>query len=76
MGLCALIALSNRSMRSFAGQQAMLISFNQQRRTIRPFSDEPLSRILFHVLNLPILEISGVFPPWPDRLREWIRRAV
>jgi hypothetical protein len=64
------------AMHAFTGRQDLLIAAAGQHLPQGPFTEESLSQVLLNRLNLPILEVSGIYPPWPSRLRGWIRRSL
>jgi hypothetical protein len=64
------------AVRPFVGRHDLLIAVAGQRLPDSAFARDSLSQALLHTLNLPILEIAGVFPVWHARLAGWIRRAL
>jgi len=63
------------ALRAFAGRSDLLIVAD--RSFARPVpGGRSLSQVLLNTLNLPILEITGIYPPWPARLAAWIRRGL
>lgn len=64
------------AMRAFAGRHDLLVTTTGQYFSQGALTGQPLSQILLNTLNLPILEITGIFPPWPARLASWITRGL
>jgi hypothetical protein len=63
------------ALRAFAGHSDLLIAADQSLAQAVP-AGRSLNQVLLNTLNLPILEITGIYPPWPARLVAWIRRGL
>lgn len=63
------------ALRAFAGRSDLLIAADRSLSQSAP-SDRALSQVLLNTLNLPILEITGIYPPWTTRLAGWIKRGL
>lgn len=63
------------ALRAFAGRSDLLIAADQS--LAQPAAaGRSLSQVLLNSLNLPILEITGIYPSWPARLAAWFKRGL
>jgi hypothetical protein len=63
-------------LRWFTDHHDLLVCFAEQRQVTGAFRHERLSQTLLHTLRLPVVEVSGAYPPWASRLLRVVRRVL
>lgn len=64
------------AMRAFSKRHDLLITAEGLHQPVDAIAEQPLSQALLNMLQLPILEVSGIYYPWPMRLLSWLKHSL